>query len=102
MRWLAVHLPALPLEVLGRGGLDQTPLAVSISRRGERVLRCNPAAAARGVRPGLGVGAARALCAELRILPQRPDREREALERLAAWSLGFTPQVSLVSPRALL
>jgi protein ImuB len=102
MRWLAVHLPALPLEVLGLGCADSTPLAVSISRRGERILRCNPAAAACGVRPGLGVGAARALCAGLRVLPHRPDAEREALERLAAWSLGFTPQVSLAPPRALL
>jgi protein ImuB len=102
MRWLAIHLPALPLEVLGLGHADQTPLAVSISRRGERILRCNPAAADCGVRPGLGVGAARALCAGLRILPRRPGAEREALERLAAWSLGFTPQVSLAPPRALL
>jgi len=102
MRWLAVHLPALPLEVLGLGCADQAPVAVSISRKGEHVLRCNPAAAASGVRPGLGIGAARALCAGLRILPQRPQAEREALERLAAWSLGFTPQVSLAPPRALL
>ena len=102
MRWLAVHLPALPLEVLGLGCADPTPLAVSISRRGERVLRCNPAAAACGIRPGLGVSAARALCTGLRVLPQRPDAEREALGRLAAWSLSFTPQVSLAPPRALL
>jgi protein ImuB len=102
MRWLAVHLPALPLEVLGLGRDDPVPLAVSLSRRGERILRCNPAAAARGVRPGLGVGAARALCAELRVLPWRSEAEREALGRLAAWSLGFTPQVSLAPPRALL
>lgn len=102
MRWLAVYLPALPLEILGLGCVDQTPLAVSISRGGERILRCNPAAATCGVRPGLGVGAARALCAGLRVLPQRPRAEREALGRLAAWSLGFTPQVSLAPPRALL
>lgn len=102
MRWLAVHLPALPLEVLGLGRADQSPLAVSISRRGERILRCNPAAAACGVRPGLGVGAARALSAGLRVLPQRPAAEREALQRLAAWSIRFTPRVSLAPPRALL
>lgn len=102
MRWLAVYLPALPLEVLGLGCADQTPLAVSTSRRGERILRCNPVAAACGVRPGLGVGAAQALCGGLRVLPRRPEAERGALERLAAWSLAFTPQVTLAPPRALL
>jgi protein ImuB len=102
MRWLAVHLHALPLEVLGLGCADPRPLAVSVNRRGERVLRCNSAATACGVRAGLGVSAARALCGGLRVLPRRPEAEREALERLAAWSLGFTPQVSLVPPRALL
>lgn len=102
MRWLAVHLPALPLEVLGLGHADPSPLAVSISRRGERILRCNPAAAACGVRPGLGVGAARALSAGLRVLPQRSAAEWEALQRLAAWSSHFTPRVSLAPPRALL
>ncbi len=102
MRWLAIHLPALPLEVLGRACIEGTPLAVSVQRKGERILRCNPAAASHGIRPGLGVGAARALCADLQVLPRRPAAEREALERLAAWSIRFTPQVSLVPPRSLL
>lgn len=102
MRWLAVYLPSLPLDVLGLGRADQRPLAVSIPRRGESILYCNPVAAARGVHPGLGVGAARALCEGLRVLPRRPGAELEALERLAAWSLGFTPQVALAPPRALL
>lgn len=102
MRWLALHLPALPLEVHERAAEVSTPLAIGIKRNGERVLRCNPAAAACGIRPGLGVGAARALCARLVVLPQRPELEREALERLAAWAIRFTPQVSLAPPRALL
>lgn len=102
MRWLAIHLPALPLEVLGRACIEGTPLAVSVQRKGERILRCNPAAAAHGICPGLGVGAARALSAGLQVLPRRPAAEREALERLAAWSIRFTPQVSLAPPRSLL
>jgi protein ImuB len=102
MRWLAIHLPALPLEVYERASALATPLAIGIHRNGERILRCNPAAAACGIRPGLGVGAARALCARLAVLPQRPELEREALERLAAWAIRFTPHVSLAPPRALL
>lgn len=102
MRWLAVHLPALPLEVFGRACVRELPLAVSVQRKGERILRCNAVAAANGIRPGLGVGAARALCADLQVLPRRPCAEREALQRLAAWSIRFTPQVSPAPPRSLL
>lgn len=102
MRWLAIYLSALSLEVLGLGSTDPTPVAVTVNRRGERVLHCNLAAVAQGIYVGLGIGAARALCAELRVLPRRAAAEREALGRLAAWSLGFTPKVSLAPPRSLL
>ncbi len=102
MRWLAVHLPMLPLEVLERGGAGEVPLAVGVRRQGGRILRCNAAALASGVRPGMALGAARALCAGLVVRTANPGAEREALERLAAWALGFTPLVSLVPPRALL
>jgi protein ImuB len=102
MRWLAVHLPDLPLEVFERALAVPLPLAISEAGRVERVLHANPAAIAEGVRPGLGVAAARSLCPPLRVLPRRPAAEREALERLACWGLGFTPHVSLAPPDALL
>jgi protein ImuB len=47
------------------------------------------------------VGGARALVPDLRVLARRPEAEREALERLAAWCGGFSPEVSLEPPRAL-
>ncbi|HYN79549.1 MAG TPA: DNA polymerase Y family protein [Lamprocystis sp. (in: g-proteobacteria)] len=102
MRWLAIHLPHLPLEVFARARVAQTPLAISSTGQGEHILRCNPAATACGIRPGQGVGAARALCTELTVIPQRPALEQETVARLAAWSIRFTPQVSLAPPRALL
>jgi protein ImuB len=102
MRWLALYLPQLPLEVLGRACAAGVPLAISTNRQGERILRCNPAAAAAGIHPGLTVGAARARCAGLVVRVLRPGAEREALARLAAWSIRFTPVVSLVPPRSVL
>ena len=102
MRWLAVHLSALPLEVHARALDPEVPLAVSIQRRGGSILRCNQAAAARGVRAGQGIGAARALCADLVVRPHQASAERELLERLAAWCIRFTPLVSLAPPRSLL
>ncbi len=95
MHWLAIHLPALPLEVYPGALASPLPLAVASDPSGERVLLCNPVAEGLGVRPGLGAGAALALASDLRLLPRRPEAEREALERLAAWSLGFTPLVCL-------
>jgi protein ImuB len=100
MRWLALHFPALPLDLLGSG--SEFPLAIVETRSGRSVIRlANPAAHRCGVQPGSGVGGARALCAELRIRERDPPREAEALQRLAAWAWQFTSQLS-VEPDALL
>jgi protein ImuB len=98
MNWLAAHLPALPLQVYARGLETALPLAVSA---GERLIACNRIAREQGVRPGLAESAGRALVADLRILPRDIDAEHAALERLAAWSMRFSDQVSLELPRAL-
>jgi protein ImuB len=101
MRWLAIYLPALPLEVHTRALEVETPLAVSRRGRVERVLLCNRSASVRGVRPGQPVGGALALAADLRVLPRKADAERSALERLAAWCGRFSSEVSLEPPQAL-
>lgn len=101
MRWLALHLPDLALEVFSRGHTPQHPQPPLAVAAGERLIVCNRAASACGIRPGLSEGAARALCAELRILPRRPANEQAALERLAAWAMRFSDQVSLAPPGAL-
>ena len=101
MQWLALHLPDLPLEVFARGQVQQdqqTPLAVAA---GERLIICNRAASAQGIRVGLTEGGARAICAAIRILERRPDEEQTSLKRLAAWAMCFSDQVSLAPPRAL-
>lgn len=92
MRWLALYLPSLSLQLFERTSQERLPLAVS---ERERIIACNAAARSLGVRPGLPEGAARALSETLRILPRRPEAERAALERLAAWALGFSDLVSL-------
>jgi protein ImuB len=99
--WLALHLPALPLQLFERASARALPLAVG---EGERVLACNAAARAQGVRPGMTEAAARASAVDLRLLPRRPAAERAALERLGTWALGFSDHVSLdpaAHPQAL-
>jgi protein ImuB len=55
------------------------------------VVCANEAALAAGVHEGQAVAAAKALAADLRVLPRDPASEKEALQRLAAWASQFTP-----------
>lgn len=91
-RWLGLYLPALSLQLFERTVQRALPIAVS---EHEQIIACNAAARGLGVRPGLSESGARALSEALRILPRRPVAERAALERLAAWALGFSDLVSL-------
>ncbi len=99
--WLCVRLPMLPLEVLGltRSG----PQAVLAGAGGQtRLLVCNPVAMAHGVRVGMTVNAALALCPCLGLHERTLRLERQALERLADLAGEFTPVVSVQEPDALL
>jgi len=103
MRWLAVHLPQFPLEVLARGAQRPGPLAVSVRCGGRELILSVTAEAQRlGVQPGLSPAAARALTPDLRVWPRNLAAERAALERLATWCGQFTSLVSLEPPGSLL
>lgn len=91
-RWLALSLPAFSIQLFERALQQPMPLAVSEQ---ERIIACNAAAQAFGVRLGMPEGAARALADRLRIVPRRPAAERAALERLAVWAMQFSDLVSL-------
>lgn len=65
------------------------------------VAYANEAAQARGVRAGLVLATARALCAELDARRREPDAERQALHLLAAWAYRFSGQVSRREPDTL-
>ena len=83
MLWLALHVPARPLDLLGDG--SAVPLAIVETRKGRTVVRLANAVAARcGVRPGLGIAAARALCAAVQVRerdPRLPHRQPAAASR---------------------
>lgn len=100
MRWLCLHCPRLPLEVLTRGvSASSFPLAVGDGAgRRPHIVMCNAAARARGVQPGMAAGTARALVQGLVVRARDPAAEGRALERLAQWCGRFTPRVSLAPP----
>ena len=92
MLWVALELPALPLQIAERAGASRDSLVISEGPEQRPVVVCaNEAAVAAGVREGQAVAAAKALAGDLRVLPRNPVAERQALERLAAWAGQFTP-----------
>jgi len=103
MFWLAIHFPALPLEIYSRGGAAPEPLAV-IEKQGNRshVIVCNESASELGVRTGMPGSAAQALVTNLIVRNRDLASEQESLEGLAAWAGSFTPSVSLQPPQGLL
>lgn len=103
MLWLALHFPALSLEIFSRGAAASGPLAV-IEKQGNRsrVIACNEAASALGVRTGMPVAAAQALATNLVVRVRDLVAEQESLAGLAAWAGRFTPAVSFQSPGGLL
>lgn len=97
MLWVALELPALPLQLVERGGAQALPLVIADGPAQRPVVACaNAAARAAGIREGQAVASARALVGgELEVRIREPAAERAALERLAGWALQFTPAVSL-------
>ena len=99
MLWLCIDLPQLPLDVLQRGGRSEESFAVV---EGSFIQVANSLAAQGGVKAGMRLTAALALLPWLQRRERDRDAEARALERLAGWSLQFTPKVSLQQPQALL
>ena len=86
----------MPLQVAQRAGASREPLVICEGPEQRPVVVCaNEAAVAAGVHEGQAVAAAKALAADLRVLPRDPAAEKEALQRLAAWASQFTPMSCL-------
>jgi len=90
--WVALELPALPLQIAQRAGASREPLVISEGPEQRPMVICaNEAAQSAGVREGQAVAAAKALAMDLRVRARDRICESEALERLAAWGGQFTP-----------
>lgn len=94
--WLAIVLPALPLQLAARALETDVPLAI-VEGPAQRlqVAFCNDAARRAGIAPGHKLAAAQALAGDLIAVERKPERERDALRELAAWALQFTAAVSV-------
>lgn len=102
MLWLALHFPSLPLEIFTRGADTPGPQVAAGGGNRPLVVCCNRPAAQTGIHPGIAVSAAHALAPGLTVHTRDMRREHEMLERLAAWTLQFTPTVSVTPPGSVL
>ena len=103
MLWLALRFPLLPLEIFTRGAALSGPLAVvTSSATNAGILVCNQEARRHGIAAGMSVTAAQALASGLRVFARDVAAERAALERVAAWSLQFTPAISIAAATEVL
>ena len=94
--WLAIVLPALPLQLAARA-IETTSSLVIVEGPAQRlqVAFCNDAARRAGIAAGQKLAAAQALAAELIAVERRPARERDALLELAGWAYQFCAAVSV-------
>lgn len=99
--WLALCLPALPLQLAERALVQAGPLAiVDGPQQRPVVVYCNAAAAAAGIGCGQKLAAAQALARDLMALQRSPARERAALHELACWAYQFSAQIVSFSAAA--
>ncbi len=94
--WLAIVLPALPLQLAARAIETDAPLAI-VEGPAQRlqVAFCSDAARRAGIAAGQKLAAAQALAAGLIAVERKPDRERDALLELAGWAYQFSAAVSV-------
>lgn len=95
--WLALRLFRLPLEW---GGAPSAEPCVVVDAH--RVRCANAAADALGIHAGLRLAAALGMAPGLLVQERKPVQEQAALQRLACWAGGFTPEVCLAAEDELL
>lgn len=111
-RVIALHVPELPLQRVRRvrqpaggelhaGGVGGEGRPVAIVAEG-RIVCCDPAARAAGVRAGASIAEALAACGRLLPVPQDLAAERAALRALAEVVLALAPAVEVAPPDTLL
>jgi protein ImuB len=102
--WLALRMPALPLEVFARARADDAaaPFAVTTNGHPPAIVDANDAARRAGVTRGQTVATALALAPGIVLRERDPHAEEAALAEVATLALGLTPQACVAAPDAVL
>ncbi len=106
MLWAALLLPRLGFDALLRqrdADTDTNNLAlISCDRARPIIVDAAPRALAAGVRRGQTLATAQALFPRLRPVPHDPAQVQALRELIASWAYGYSSQVSLHEPDAIL
>ncbi|HUL66323.1 MAG TPA: DNA polymerase Y family protein [Burkholderiaceae bacterium] len=94
--WLALFLPALPVQLAERA-LERTGPLVVVEGPAQRpiVAFCNQAASTCGIVAGQKLAAAQALTQSLFTIARNREHEHDCLLELAGWAYQFSAQISL-------
>ena len=97
--WLALCLPALPLQLASRALPAQQGAGPLVITEGPRerpwISFCNEAARSAGIAPAMKLAAAQALARALTAVARQPDHEHDALHELACWAYQFSARVTI-------
>ena len=100
MLWIALHLAQLSIDCVMRGHgeslLSDLPLAIHAGPLQRPTLHAlNVTAREAGLKPGMALAAARAICGTLTAMPRSVAKEDGCLQRLAMLLAQYTPSVSV-------
>ena len=101
--WLALYIPALPLQAFSRTLIESAPVAIfEREARRPRIVARNQKAARLGIRLQSSLAEATSLSDALIALPREPLRETALLLRLAEAASRLTPNVHISESFGLL
>lgn len=103
--WLYLHFPTLQLDTLfhNKDSNHDADVAVAIvDGRRHEVIQANQYALEQGVKLGMGLGSAAALCQDLQVHPYDPEMEANRLSDIAQWLYMITSDICLFPPNGLL
>lgn len=98
--WLYLHFPRLQMDCQFRDEKQQP--VIILDAKDNRTLQLNDAAKVEGIRPGMGLGTASALSAQLRVEPYNVDIEVNKLKYLSDSLYQLTSDISLFKPNGIL
>ncbi len=101
--WLAIYIPALPLQAFSRALVESGPVAIyERDAKRNRIVASNKKAAQLGIKRDCSLAEANALSNHLISLPREPLRELARLHELAAAVSHLTPNIHISESFGLL
>lgn len=101
--WLAIYIPALPLQAFSRALVESGPVAIyERDAKRNRIVASNKKAAQLGIKRDCSLAEANALSNHLIAMPREPLRELARLRELAAAVSHLTPNIHISESFGLL